>query len=72
MKQTTLAALAKLLEKEITVYTSGLRVKGKFFLIDLDLRVIGLKPEIKEEPLLIDIKAINAIQAENIGEVLYE
>ena len=72
MKQITLAALANLLEREVTVYTPGLRVKGVLFLIDTDLRIIGLKPVIKEEPLVIDIKSITAIQAENIGDVLYE
>ena len=72
MKQTTIAALTRLLEREVTVYTPGLRVKGVLFLIDVDLRIIGLKPVSKEEPLLIDIKSITAIQAENIGDVLYE
>lgn len=72
MKQTTIAALAHLLEREVTVYTPGLRVKGVLFLIDVDLRIIGLKPVINEEPLVIDIKSITAIQAENIGDVLYE
>lgn len=72
MKQTTIAALAHLLEREVTVYTSGLRVKGVLFLINMDLRIIGLKPVIKEEePLVIDIKSITAIQAADIGDVLY-
>ena len=72
MKQTTITALTCLLEREVTVYTPGLRVKGVLFLIDVDLRIIGLKPVSKEEPVLIDIKSITAIQAENIGDVLYE
>lgn len=72
MKQTTIAALARLLEREVTVYTPGLRVKGEVFLIDTDLRIIGVKPVIKEEPLLIDIKSITAIQAADIGDILYE
>ena len=72
MKQTIIAALSHLLEREVTVYTSGLRVKGVLFLIDVDLRIIGLNPVINEEPLVIDIKSITAIQAENIGDVLYE
>ena len=73
MKQTTIAALARLLEREVTVYTPGLRVKGEVFLIDTDLRIIGVKPVIKEEePLLIDIKSITAIQATDIGDILYE
>ncbi len=73
MKQTTIAALARLLEREVTVYTLGLRVKGEVFLIDTDLRIIGVKPVIKEEePLLIDIKSITAIQATDIGDILYE
>lgn len=72
MKQITIAALANLLEKEVTIYTPGLRVNGELFLIDTDLRIIGVKPVIKEEPLLIDIKSITAIQAENIGDVLYD
>ena len=72
MKQTTIAALVCLLEREVTVYTPGLRVRGVVFLIDVDLRIIGLKPVIKEEPLVIDIKSITAIQAADIGEVLYE
>lgn len=72
MKQTTIAALAHLLEREVTVYTPGLRVRGVVFLIDVDLRIIGLKTVVEEEPLLIDIKSITAIQAEDIGEVLYE
>ena len=72
MKQTTIAALTCLLEREVTVYTPGLRVKGELFLINTDLRIIGVKPVIEEEPLVIDIKSITAIQAENIGDVLYE
>ena len=68
MRPAIIHILKQLLENEITVYTTALRVKGKLFLINTELRVIGLELENQETSMFIDIKAINAIDSPLLKE----
>lgn len=70
MKHGIILVLKQLLEKNITVYATGLRATGKLYIIDTDLRVIGIKQG-NNIPVLIDIKSINAIESEHLGECVF-
>ena len=68
MKPAINTILTQLLYQDITVYAHGLKAKGQLFHINMDLRVIGLRTQDSE--LLIDIKSITTIEAEDIGAYL--
>lgn len=55
------AILKDCLKSEITVYTTGLKARGTLYFIDTYRRLIGIKQS-DNKKLLIDIKAINAIE----------
>ncbi len=68
MKPGISIVLKQLLEESVTIYATGLKANGELFLVDMELGVIGIKQS--NNPILIDIATITAIEAENVGDYL--